>query len=260
MQRKNHVRKEVVGTERKQYLLATGFRMLLALAALIVAARAAHELWSDVHVWFLAMLFAASASTLLHWPLVVPHRSGSAVYSLGPSFFLAGMFLLPTGPLVTVVAFSIALAGVIAGTRFHRITFELSLGVLAYGGTSLLLHLAPRSSDAAVPYLSLAAMEALLAATVLVAVLVMRSVAMRLERGLETPHWGAFREPALIEGLYCVVLAVTISLFARLHPALLSLIYVEIGVTCWFLWRYRRRVRDLMAGPPASGETPRWAA
>ena len=250
----------MVGTERNRYLLVSGFRMLLALAALVVAARAAHDLRSDARVWFLAMLFAASASALLHWPLVIPHRNGSAVYSLGSSFFLAGMFLLPTGPLVTVVAFSIALAGVIAGTRFHRIIFDLSLGVLAYGGTSLLLHLAPRPSDAAVPYISIATMEALLALTVLVAVLVVRSIAMRLERGAETPHWGAFRGPALIEALYCVVIAVTISLLTRLHPALLSLIYVEIGVTLWFLSRYRRRVRDLMAGPQASGEHRRWAA
>ncbi len=234
--------------------------MFLALAALVVAARAAHDLAHGAGVWFLAMLFAASASALLHWPLVVPHRSGSAVYTLGASFFLAGMFLLPAGPLVAVVAFSIALAGVVSGTRFHRIIVDLSLGVLLYGGASLLLHLGPRSADTAIPYASLALTEALLAATVVVADLVARSIVLRLERGAETPHWGAFRGAALIEGLYCVVLAVTISVLERLHPALLSLVYVEVGVTCWFLARYRRRVRELVAGPAVSTEQRRWAA
>lgn len=234
--------------------------MLLALAALIVAAWAAHDLAHGAGVWFLAMVFAASASALLHWPLVVPHRSGSAVYSLGASFFLAGMFLLPAGPLVAVVAFSIALAGVIAGTRFHRIILDLSLGVLLYGGASLLLHLGPRSTDSAVPYVSLALTEALLAATVVVADLVVRSIVLRLERGAETPHWGVFRGPALIEGLYCIVLSVTISVLARLHPALLSLVYVEVGVTCWFLSMYRRRVRELTAGAQTPAEQRRRAA
>jgi hypothetical protein len=250
----------VVGTERNRYLVVSGFRLLLALAALVVAARAAHEFRSSAQVWFLAVLFAASASALLHWPLVVPTRTGSAIHSLGPSFFLAGMFLLPTGPLVAVVAFSIALAGVVSGTRFHRIIFELSLGILAYGGTSLLLRLTPQPGDAGMPYASIAATEALLATTVLVAALIVRSIAMRLERGAETPHWGAFRGHSLIEGLYCVVLAVTISVFTRLHPALLSLVYVEIGVTWWFLSRYRQRVRDLTEGAAAAGEHRGWAA
>lgn len=252
--------KEGAATEQRRYLLVAGFRILLALAALVVAARAAHDLAHGAGVWFLAMLFAASASTLLHWPLVIPHKSGSAVYSLGASFFLAGMFLLPAGPLVVMVAFSLALAGVIAGTRFYRLIFDLSLGVLLYGGASLLLHLAPRAADVATPYAALATSEALLAGTVVVADLVVRSIALRLERGMETPHWGVFRGPALIEGLYCIVLAVTISVLTRLHPALLSLVYVEVGVTCWFLSMYRRRVRELTTGVQAPAEQRRRAA
>lgn len=191
--------------------------------------------------------------------MVVPTRRGSAVYSLGPSFLLASMFLLPAGPLVAVVAFSICLAGVFMGVRFHRILFDLSLGVLVYGGASLLLRLAPRPTDGGIPYVHVAGIEALLAAAVLIAQLLIRSVALRLTHGIATPHWGAFRSQAIIEGLYCLVLAVTISLLARLHPALLTLVYAEVGVTMWFLSRYRRRLRDLTDAGSAR-DSRRWAA
>lgn len=233
--------------------------MLLALAALFVAARAAHELRCDARTWLLAVLFAGSASILLVRPIVVPTRRGSAVYSLGPSFLLASMFLLPAGPLVSVVGFSICLAGVFVGGRFHRILFDLSLGVLVYGGASLLLHLAPRPTDVRIPYVTVAGIEALLATSALIAQLLLRSIALRLTRGVETPHWGAFRAQAVTEGLYCVVLAVTISLLTRLHPALLTLVYAEIGVTMWFLTRYRRRLRDLTDAATAR-DSRRWAA
>jgi hypothetical protein len=233
--------------------------VLVALAALFVAGWAAHQLRCSPRVWLLAFLFACSASVLLIRPMIVPTRRGSAVYSLGPSFFLASMFLLPTGPLVAVVSFSVALAGVYLGARFHRILFDLSVGVLIYGGTSLLLHLAPRPTDAQMPSLTVAAVEALLAGVVMIAQLLLRSVAMRLARGVETPHWGAFRSQAVIEGLYCVVLAVTISLLTRLHPALLTLVYAEVGTTMWFVSRYRRRLRDL--NDSATARDPRrWAA
>jgi hypothetical protein len=235
------------------------FRVLVALAALFVAAWAAHELRCAARAWLLAVLFAGSASVLLIRPLVVPTRRGSAVYSLGPSFLLAGMFLLPAGPLVALVAFSISLAGVVLGARFHRVLFDLSLGVLVYGGASLLLHLTPRPTDGQIPYLTVAGVEALLAAAALIAQLLLRSIALRLTRGMETPHWGAFRAEAVIEGLYCVVLAVTISLLTRLHPALLTLVYAEIGVTIWFLSRYRRRLRDLTDAATAR-DSRRWAA
>jgi hypothetical protein len=246
--------------DRRRYMVALGFRVLLSAAALVVAARAAHELRSDAQSWFLAMLFAGSAAALLVWPLVVPVRSGSAVHTLGPSFLLAGMFLLPTGPLVAEVAFAIALAGVIVGTRFHKLTLDLSIGVLTYGGASFLFRLAPRPADTGMPYASLAATEALMAASVLIAQLLLRSILLRIERGVETPHWGAFRGHTIIEGLYCVALAVTVSLLARLHPALLTLVYAEIGIVCWFLSRYRRRVRDLTEAAASSRESPRRAA
>ena len=236
----------------RRYILATGFRGLLSVAALVLAARAAHVLRSDASTWLLAFLFALSATALLVWPLVVPTRSGSAVHSLGPSFLLAGMFLLPLGPLVAVVSFSIALAGVITGTRFHKLVLELSLGVLTYGGVSELLRLEPRPTDAGIPYAALAGAQALIAVSVLVAQLILRSILLRLERGVETPHWGAFRRPAMIEGLYCAAVAVTISLLTRLHPALLLLVYAEIGIVCWFLALYRRRVRDLTEAVAAS--------
>jgi hypothetical protein len=191
--------------------------------------------------------------------MVVPTRRGSSVYSLGSSFLLASMFLLPTGPLVAVVAFSICLAGVYTGARSHRIFFDLSLAVLFYGGASILLHLPPRPTDAQIPHLTLAAIETLLAAGVVIAQLLVRSVALRLARGPETPHWGAFRSQAVIEALYCVVLAVTISLLTRLHPALLILVYAEVGITMWFLSRYRRRLRDVTQAATARNSR-RWAA
>lgn len=246
--------------ERRRYIASLAFRMLFAAAALVVAARAAHELRADVGTWFLAMLVAGSASTLLVWPLVVPARSGSMPHTLGPSFLIAGMFLLPTGPLVAAVAFAIALSGVIAGARFHRLVFEISLGVLAYGGTSLWLHLTPQPTDTAMPYASLAMTEALIAASVLIAQLIVRSLLMRIERGSATPHWGAFREHAIVEGIYCIALAVTISVLARLHPALVTLVYTEIGIVWWVVSRFRRRFRELGADVDSSAESRRRAA
>jgi hypothetical protein len=243
---------------RGPYVALVSFRVLVALAAVFVAGWAAHELRASTGTWLLAVLFAGSASVLFIRPMVVPTRLGSAPYSLGPSFLLASMFLLPAGPLVAVVAFSISLAGVYVGERFHRLFFNLSLGVVVYGGTSLLLRLAPNPVDVRMPYLTVAGVEALLAASVLVAQLLFHSIAMRLARGAETPHWGAFRSQALIEGLYCVALAVTISLLTRLHPALLVLVYAEIGIVMWFLSRYRRRLRDLSDAATAR-DPRRWA-
>jgi hypothetical protein len=234
--------------------------MLFAAAALVVAARAAHELRAGIAAWSLAMLVAGSAATFLVWPLVVPSRGGSMPHTLGPCFLIAGMFLLPTGPLVAAVAFAVALSGVVAGARFHRLVFEVSLAVLAYGGTSLWLDLAPRPTDAAIPYASFAVTEAAIAAALLVAQLIVRSLLLRIERGNATPHWGAFREHAIIEGLYCNALAVTFSVLARLHPALVGLVYIEIGIVWWVVSRFRRRFRELSAGAERSEETGSRAA
>ena len=246
--------------DRRQYLASLGFRMLLSAAAMVVAARAAHELRVDAAAWFLAMLVAGSATTLLVWPLVVPAGPGSVAHTLAPSFLLAGMFLLPTGPLVAAVAFAIALSGVVVGTRFHRLVYEISLGVLAYGGTSMLLRLTPQPTDAAMPSATLAVTQALIAASVLIAQLIVRSVLMRIERGSATPHWGAFREHAIIEGLYCIALAVTISLLVRLHPALVALVYAEVGIVWWVVSRFRRRIRELTADADSSEEARSRAA
>jgi hypothetical protein len=229
------------------------------LAAVIAGAWAAQALHSDARTWLLALLFAGSASALFISPMIVPTRTGSAVYSLGPSFLLASMFLLPAGPLVAVVAFSVSLAGIHAGERFDRLFFDLATSVLVYGGASIALHLAPRAADFGIPYLTVAAVEAMLAAAALVALLLLRSVDLRLRLGAKTPHWGAFRPQAVIEGLYCVALAVTISLLTRLHPALLLLVYAEIGVTMWFLMRYRRRLRAVTDAATAR-DSRRWAA
>jgi len=89
------------------------------------------------------------------------------------------------------------------------------------------------------------AMELLLGAVVLITQLLLRSIAIRLERGEETPHWGAFQPQAIVEGLYCLALAVPISVLARIHLALLAVVYLYVGFTWWFMERYRRHLRTL---------------
>lgn len=247
--------------DRRRYFSLLTFRLLLVVLALLMAAWSANSPDGEVKPWLLTTLIAVSATLLQSLPLVVPTGAGkSAVYSLGPAFLLAGMFLLPPALLVLVVMFSLCLAGLLAGTRPYRLVFTLSISILAYVGTAMLFHLSPQASDRAAPALERSALELLIAAAAVITHLLFRSVDVRLERGVETPHWGAFQPQALVEGILCTALALSVTVLARLHIAYLGLIYVQLAATWWFLHRYRMHLRKLDARGSSATETRQMAA
>ena len=88
-------------------------------------------------------------------------------------------------------------------------------------------------------------MEIFLGVVVLFAQLVLRSVAIRLERGHDAPHWGAFQPNVMLESAYCLALAVPISVLTRIHLALLAVVYLYVGFTWWVMDRYRQHLRVL---------------
>jgi hypothetical protein len=75
--------------------------------------------------------------------------------------------------------------------------------------------------------------------------LLLRSVVLRVEHGQASPHWGSFQVPAVVEALYCLVLSVSITVLARIHLALLGVIYLEIAIAWWFVHRYRAYMQDM---------------
>jgi len=95
---------------------------------------------------------------------------------------------------------------------------------------------------------------------VIIAQLVLRSIAIRLERGEEAPHWGAFQPHTIVESLYALALSVPISVLARIHLGLLAVVYVYVGLTWWFLDRYRRHLRVMTEEPEAEESERRWVA
>src|SRR5882672_484044 len=191
-------------------------------------------------------------------PLLVPNPGrGSNVYSPALAFFIAGLYLIPAGPLVSCIAFAIALAGIVNGTRPHKILLQLSATVISFGACSYFMKLGPRSGDPLVPPPELIAVEIFLGAVVLFAQLVLRSVAIRLERGHDAPHWGAFQPNVILEGAYCLALAVPISVLTRIHLALLGVVYLYVGFTWWVMDRYRQHLRILSAVAPKPEETRR---
>jgi len=214
--------------------------------ALLVAARAGHEQRSVQPAWPLAALFAASAAALAIWPLIVPGRNRTLVtYSLAPAFFIAGMFLLPPAALAAAICFAITLSELIRGVRAYRIVFDLSAAILAYVAPALLFSLGPRPMEILYNPAARAALELMIACTAVILYLLLRSVALRLEHGAGTPRWGAFEGPTMVESIYALVLSVTILVFTRIHPALLGVVYVEFGITAWFVRRYRTVVVEL---------------
>jgi hypothetical protein len=230
----------------RRYIQIVVFRVTLAVLALLVAARAGHEQRSTLPAWPLAALFAASAAALAIWPLIVPGRNRVlATYSLAPAFFIAGMFLLPPAALTAAVCFAITLSELIRGVRAYRIVFNLSAAILAYVAPALLFSLGPRPAEYMFQPAARAGLELMIAASAVILYLLLRSVALRLEHGHDTPRWGAFEGPGLIEAIYGLVLSVTILVLTRIHPALLGVVYVELGITTWLVRRYRAYVMEL---------------
>jgi len=243
----------------RRYFQIVIFRVGLAVMALLTAAWAGHQLREDGPVWLIASIFAASASVCLIWPLVVPAENRTmVVYSIGPAFYLAGMFLLPPGLLVLAIGFSIALSGIVYGTRAYRTVFQLSASILSFGGFALFFHLGPQPADFMFHPAPRAGLELLIAAAALVSLLIIRSVALRVEHGDHAPHWGAFQKNAIIEAVLCLAFSVTITVLARIHLALLSVVYVEIGAAWWFLHRYHGYVSRMSGGRLVPSVSPVW--
>jgi hypothetical protein len=245
----------------RRYFSSLLFRLALAVLAMLLSVRAVYALEGDVESWCLAGLLGLSAAALQIRPMLVPTPGkASTVMSPAAAFFLAGLFLVPAGPLVSAIAFAVALSGLVNGTRPHKVLLQLSVSVLTFGACSYYMKLGPKIGDPLVPPPELVAMEVLLAATVLIAQLVLRSLAVRLERGHEAPHWGAFQPHAIVEALYCLALSVPISVLARIHLALLAVVYVYVGFTWWFIERYRRHMKMVTEEPESAEERRRWVA
>ena len=241
-----------------RYVQVVGFRVVLAVVAILIAAIAGHKGFGYGPVWLLASMIAIGGGACLLWPFIVPakHRAMS-VYTVAPAFFLAGMFLLPPAPLVIAIAFAIALAGILQGTRAYRVVFQLSTSIVVFGGFALALDLGPRASDFMFQPAPRAGLEFLISAAALVALLIVRSVALRLEQGDEAPHWGAFQGPAIVEGVLCLVFASTIMVLGRIHLAFLGVVAVEIATIWWFLNRYKDYAEERRAMPEAGVERRR---
>jgi hypothetical protein len=267
-------RRRSIPLTTRQYVQIATYRVTLTLLALIVAARAAHEYSAPQSAWPLASIFAASAAAFAIWPLIVPGRNKTLVsYSLASAFFLAGMFLLPPAGLMLTVCFAVTLAGVIRGARAYRIVFQVSSAVLAYVAPALLFNLGPRPGEFVLHPATRAGLELMIAMSAVVFHLLLRSIALRLEQGVSTPRWGVFSGPPLVEAVWGLVLSVTILVLTRIHPAFVGVVFVELGITSWFVRRYRIYVTDLKREAEAATssvhetddweseeeEAPRWA-
>ncbi len=244
----------------RRYFISLLYRLSLIVLAMMLSVRAIYTFEGDVRTWCLAGLFGLSAAALQIRPMLVPTPGrGSAVLSPAPAFFLAALFLIPAGPLVAAIAFAVALSGLLNGTRPHKMLLQLSVTILAFGACSYFLKLGPKNGDPMAPPPELVGMEVLVGVVVLIAQLALRSIAIRLERGDESPHWGAFQPHAIVEALYCLALAVPISVLARIHLALLAVVYVYVGFTWWFIERYRKHVREVSHEMVADEEEDAWS-
>ena len=228
----------MAGGVRRYFQIAT-FRIALAVLAILVAIRALHVVRGDGPVWLLASILASGAAASFIWPLVVPAANRAmSVYSLGHAFFVAGMFLLPPGALVLTIAFAISLAGLVHGARAYRTVFHLSSSMLVFAGFALVFALGPRPSDFMFQPAPRAGLELLIGASAMVAILIVRSVALRLELGDKAPHWGAFQGAAIFEAVLSLIFSVSITVMVRIHLALMTVVFAEMGTIWWFLQRY----------------------
>ena len=239
-------RRRSITLTTRQYVQIATYRVTLALLALIVAARAAHEYSAPQSAWPLASIFAASAAALAIWPLIVPGRNKTLIsYTLASAFFLAGMFLLPPAGLMLTVCFAVTLAGILRGARAYRIMFQVSCALLAYVAPALLFNLGPRPGEFVLHPATRAGLELMIAMSAVVLHLLLRSIGLRLEQGAATPRWGMFSGPSLVEAVWGLVLSVSILVLTRIHPAFLGVVFLELGITSWFVRRYRIYVMDL---------------
>lgn len=229
-----------MAVDARRYTQIVVFRVVVAVLALLTAARAGHEFRDNGSVWLTTSIIAAGASATLIWPLLVPGRLRTmSVYSFGSAFFLAAMFLLPPAALVVAIAFAVTLAGLLAGARPYRILYNVSAAILAFGGFAIYFDLGPRPSDYMLAPAARVGLELMIAGAAMVTLLLIRSIAIRIEQGERAPHWGAFQAPALTEATLALCFGISIVVLARIHLALVSVALVEMVLVAWFLHRYR---------------------
>jgi len=177
-------------------------------------------------------------ATFFLWSLagVDPYLS---VVIVGPAFFLAGMFLLPPAALVGIIAFAVLLSGLIRGDRAYRTAFRLASMVLVFAGFAVWFRLSPQGSEVIYKPAARATLEMAIGASALTALLILKSLEIRLEHGPEhTPHWGAFQKPAIMESMLCLAFSTSTVVLARIHTGFLTVVGFQMAMVWWFLHRY----------------------
>jgi len=223
-----------------RYVQLVGYRVAVVVLAILTAALAMHERGTGASVWLLSSILAVAAGSALVWPLVVPSRDRTMnVYSIGPAFFLAGMFLLPPAALVGIIAFAVLLSGLIRGDRAYRTAFRLASMVLVFAGFAVWFRLSPQGSEVIYKPAARATLEMAIGASALTALLILKSLEIRLEHGPEhTPHWGAFQKPAIMESMLCLAFSTSTVVLARIHTGFLTVVGFQMAMVWWFLHRY----------------------
>jgi hypothetical protein len=223
-----------------QYVQLVTYRVAIAVLGIMMAIWALHKGGTGGSVWLLSSILAVAAASALMWPLVVPSRDRTMnVYTIGPAFFVAGMFLLPPRALVGIIVCSVLLAGLLRGDRAYRTVFRVASMLLVFTGFAVWFHLSPTGADTLFRAASRATLEMAIGASALTALLILRSVELRLEHGPEqTPHWGAFQKPAIMEAMLNLAFATTTIVLARIHTGFLTVVGFQMAMVWWFLHRY----------------------
>lgn len=226
--------------QKGRYVQLVSYRVAVVVLAILTAAIAMHERGTGASVWLLSSILAVAAASALVWPLVVPSRDRTMdVYSIGPAFFVAGMFLLPPPALVGIITFAVLLSGLLRGDRAYRTAFRLASMVLVFAGFAIWLRLSPQGAEVIFKPALRAALEMAIGAAAVTVLLILRSLEIRLEHGPEhTPHWGAFQKPAIMEAMLCLAFSTSTVVLARIHTGFLTVVGFQMAMVWWFLHRY----------------------
>jgi hypothetical protein len=226
--------------QKGRYVQLVSYRVAVVVLAILTAAIAMHERGTGASVWLLSSILAVAAASALVWPLVVPSRDRTMdVYSIGPAFFVAGMFLLPPPALVGIITFAVLLSGLLRGDRAYRTAFRLASMVLVFAGFAIWFRLSPQAVEVIFKPALRAALEMAIGAAAVTVLLILRSLEIRLEHGPEhTPHWGAFQKPAIMEAMLCLAFSTSTVVLARIHTGFLTVVGFQMAMVWWFLHRY----------------------
>jgi hypothetical protein len=226
--------------QKGRYVQLVSYRVAVVVLAILTGALAMHERGTGGPAWLLSSILAVAATSALVWPLVVPSRDRTMdVYSIGPAFFVAGMFLLPPPALVGIITFAVLLSGLLRGDRAYRTAFRLASMVLVFAGFAIWFRLSPQGSEVIFQPALRATLEMAIGAAAVTALLILRSLEIRLEHGPEhTPHWGAFQKPAIMEAMLCLAFSTSTVVLARIHTGFLTVVGFQMAMVWWFLHRY----------------------